>query len=240
MILRVLDLFSGIGGFSLGLERTGGFKTFAFCEIEEYPRKVIAKHWPDVPCFRDVRELKGIDIGTVDVICGGFPCQDLRSAGSSLGIGEVTRIGLFREMLRIASECGNPIIIFENVSRILSGPTENPGEWFYEFLNSLAEIGYDAEWFCVTAASVGAPHYRDRLWVVAYPHKTQLERGGVSKRVFEEHANIIGTSWWEIEPPVGRVANGVPQQSHRLGCLGNSVVPVIPEIIGRAILGAMK
>lgn len=125
--LKVLDLFSGIGGFSLGLERTGGFETVAFCEIEEYPRKVLKKHWPEVPCFGDVTKLKGSDIGTVDVICGGFPCQDLSSAGRGKGIGEGTRSGLFRHMLRLANECGRPIIIFENVARLLSGPTDDPG-----------------------------------------------------------------------------------------------------------------
>ena len=79
--LRVLDLFSGIGGFSLGLERTGGFETVAFCEIEEFPRKVLAKHWPGAPIFEDVCKLKGEDVGAIDVICGGFPCQDIYFAG---------------------------------------------------------------------------------------------------------------------------------------------------------------
>lgn len=79
--LRVLDLFSGIGGFSLGLERTGGFETVAFCEIDPFCRRVLAKHWPAVPCFEDVTKLRGEDVGPVDVICGGFPCQDISSAG---------------------------------------------------------------------------------------------------------------------------------------------------------------
>ena len=79
--LKVLDLFSGIGGFSLGLERTGGFETVAFCEIDPFCRRVLAKHWPDVPCFEDVTTLRGEDVGPVDVISGGFPCQDLSVAG---------------------------------------------------------------------------------------------------------------------------------------------------------------
>lgn len=107
--LRVLDLFSGIGGFSLGLERTGGFETVAFCEIEEFPRKVLAKHWPDVPCYRDVRELTGARLAAdgigVDVICGGFPCQDISFAGKGAGLaGE--RSGLFYEIARLAGELG--------------------------------------------------------------------------------------------------------------------------------------
>ncbi len=85
-MLRVLDLFSGIGGFSLGLERTGGFRTVAFCEIEPYCRAVLKKHWPEVPCFEDVRTIKGTDVGVCDVITGGFPCQDISTAGKMAGI----------------------------------------------------------------------------------------------------------------------------------------------------------
>jgi len=234
--LRILDLFSGIGGFSLGLERTSGFETVAFCEIEKFPRKVLAKHWPDVPCFDDVRTLKGHDVGTVDVICGGFPCQDLSSAGDQKGIGEGTRSGLFREMLRLAQECGRPIIIFENVSRFLSGPTENPGQWFYEFLRSLAEIGYNAEWFCITAASLGAAHERDRIWIIAYPDETQLERGGISRRVYAQHANFGDACRWKDKPGVDRMANGIPSQMDRLAALGNSIYVDIATLIGNAIL----
>lgn len=233
--LKVLDLFSGIGGFSLGLESSGYYETAIFCEIEEFPRKVLQKHWPDVPAHRDVKELKGKEIGEVDLICGGFPCQDLSSAGSMRGIGKDTRSGLFREMLRLAEECGRPVILFENVGRLLSGPKENPGQWFHEFLNSLAEIGYDAEWFCITAASVGAPHERNRVWIVAYPNETQFERGGISRRVYEKHAYLGDSCWGKDKPGVERTLDGVPSQMDRLGCLGNAVVPLIPKIIGEAI-----
>lgn len=235
-MLKVLDLFSGIGGFSLGLERTGGFETVAFCEIEKFPRKVLAKHWPDVPCFNDVRTLKGHDVGSVDVICGGFPCQDLSSAGDQKGIGEGTRSGLFREMLRLAEECGRPIIIFENVARFLSGPKENPGQWFYEFLRSLAEIRYNAEWFCITAASLGAAHERDRIWIIAYPDETQLERGGISRRVYAQHANFGNSCRGKDKPGVDRMANGIPSQMDRLAALGNSIYVDIATMIGNAIL----
>ncbi len=96
--LNVLDLFSGIGGFSLGLERTGGFRTVAFCEIERFARAVLAKHWPDVPCHGDITTREFIE-GEADVICGGFPCQDISLAGAGAGLaGE--RSGLWRELLR--------------------------------------------------------------------------------------------------------------------------------------------
>lgn len=245
--LKVLDLFAGIGGFSLGLERTCGFETVAFCEIEKFPQKVLRKHWPDKPIYDDVRELTadrlvsdGVELP--DVITGGFPCQDLSSAGNMQGIGCGTRSGLFREMLRIAVECGErgrkPYIIFENVSRLLSGPSEASGEWFAEFLYALAEIGYDAEWACITAASLGYAHERDRIWVIAYPHEAQLKRGSISIRVAKEHANFSNACRGKDKSGVVRTLNGVPNQSHRLGALGNSIIPDIPEIIGRAILEA--
>ena len=246
--LKILDLFSGIGGFSLGLERTGGFETVAFCEIEKFPQAVLRKHWPDVPIFEDVRTLTrdaldAVGIGPIDIITGGFPCQDLSSAGAQAGIGEGTRSGLFREMLRLATECRRengmgPYILFENVAGLLSGPPEEPGAWFGEFLHSLAEIGYDAEWFCITAASIGHAHERDRIWVIAYPHEAQLERGRISQRVAEEHANFSDSRRGKDKPGVDRTLNGLPNQSHCLAALGNSVVPQIPEIIGRAILEA--
>lgn len=243
--LKVLDLFSGIGGFSLGLERTGGFETAAFCEIEQFPRKVLKKHWPEVLCYEDVRKLTADQlvrdgIERIDVITGGFPCQDLSATGSQAGIGEDTRSGLFRQIIRLAVECRemgwSPYLIFENVGRLLSGPAESPGAWFGEFLNSLAEVGYDAEWFSVTAASVGAPHERDRVWIVAYPNAAQLERGGISRRVYQEHADFSDSCWGQDKPGVVRASNGLPNQMDRLAALGNSVVPAIPEMIGLAIL----
>ncbi len=122
-MLRVLDLFSGIGGFSLGLERTGGFKTVAFCEIESFPRKVLAKHWPEVPIYEDVRQLTVERLATdgisVDVICGGFPCQDISVAGKGAGLaGE--RSGLWSEFARLIGEIRPRYAIVENVAALLS------------------------------------------------------------------------------------------------------------------------
>src|SRR5690606_27634185 len=120
--LRVLDLFSGIGGFSLGLERTGGFETVAFCEIEEFPRRVLAKHWPEVPCYHDVRELTADTLRrdgiAVDVICGGFPCQDISEAGKLGGI-EAERSGLWSEIVRLVRELRPQFLIVENVADLL-------------------------------------------------------------------------------------------------------------------------
>ncbi len=244
--LKVLDLFSGIGGFSLGLERTGGFETVAFCEIEEYPRRVLAKHWPGVPCYEDVRTLTAARLAAdgitgINVITGGFPCQDISASGRAAGIGAGTRSGLFRSILDIANEVQGerPYIVFENVERLLSGPQEDKGGWFAQFLWELAEVGYDAEWFCITAASLGYPHKRDRIWVVAYPHEAQLERGGISRRVYAQHADFSDACRGQDKPGVERVAHGLPNQMDRLAALGNAVVPQIPELIGRAILNTI-
>ena len=181
MKLRVLDLFSGIGGFSLGLERTGGFETVAFCEIEPFPRRVLAKHWPEVPCYDDVRTLTGARLAAdgiaVDVITGGFPCQDLSVAGKQRGMGEGTRSGLWSEIVRLIGDLRPRYVILENVAVLLSGPAEQPGGWFGGILGDLAERGYDAEWENIPASALGAPHRRERAWIVAYPQQERSAAG---------------------------------------------------------------
>lgn len=133
MKLRVLDLFSGIGGFSLGLERTGGFETVAFCEIEEYPRRVLAKHWPKVPCYDDVRTLTADRLAAdgiaVDVICGGFPCQDISFAGRRAGL-EGARSGLWGEYARLIGELRPRFVVVENVPGLLVSGWEPFSETF--------------------------------------------------------------------------------------------------------------
>lgn len=312
--LKVLDLFSGIGGFSLGLERAvsdgpyTGFETVAFCEIEPFPRKVLAKHWPEVPCYDDVRtltadRLAADGIAGIDVICGGFPCQDISTAGKGVGLaGE--RSGLWSEIARLVGELRPAYVIVENVSALL-------GRGLGTVLGDLAEIGYDAEWHCIPASHVGAPHRRDRIWIVANPSvgrcsgpeggQMELARGAEVIGASEVMANAEGErcgeagelrhnqskewiasgcedvadatsqrqqgqgqpiQWsgqtpygegqanqpipirlggvWPVEPELGRVANGIPDRSHRLKSLGNAVVPEIPFRIGQAILAAIN
>ena len=157
--LRVLDLFSGIGGFSLGLERTGGFETAAFCECEDFPRQVLAKHWPGVPCFPDVRELKGEDIvGPIDVICGGYPCQPFSQAGQRRGQKDDRH--LWPEFSRLVAELRPAWVIGENVAGHISMGLD-------DVLSDLERQGYACRTFVIPACATGAPHRRDRVWTIA-------------------------------------------------------------------------
>lgn len=241
--MRVLDLFSGIGGFSLGLERAG-METVAFCEIEEFPRNVLAKHWPGVPIAEDIHKLtysketkglaydgKTIYRGTINAICGGYPCQPHSYSGSRMASKDER--DLWPEYFRLISEISPEWVLPENVQGVL---TSEKGEFFKRVLRNLASIGYDAEWHNIPAGAIGAPHLRPRTWMVAYPHQTQFKRGGVSSRIQAEYSNLSRSCWGKDKPGVVRTLNGIPSQAHRLGSLGNAVVPQIPEIIGRAIM----
>lgn len=263
--LRVLDLFSGIGGFSLGLERTGGFETVRFCEMKPHARAVLEKNFGSVPCDEDVTKMEFTE-GEADVITAGFPCQDLSFAGDGAGLAG-SRSGLYREVVR-AIRMVRPIrAVLENVAALLS-------RGLGTVLGDLAEIRYDAEWHCIPASAAGAPHRRDRIWIVAHPGGEQHEgrsdalSGSLAAQLFgsdpdaegdgwvkgaedaggsaagtgegEEHRPGRGGRWWTSEPDVGRVAHGVPSRVDRLAELGNAVVPQIPEMIGYAILEAER
>lgn len=262
--LRLLDLFSGIGGFSLGLERSGGFETVAFCEIDHFCRRVLAKHWPKVPCYDDVRQLSAERLAAdgiaVDVICGGFPCTDISVAGKGAGLSG-PQSGLWREYARLIGELRPRFVIVENVAALL-------GRGLSDVLGDMAALGYDAEWNCIPASAVGAPHRRDRFWLVAdscglrrnpLGYKQSLQRirmegqsfvadsncpqcegNSSSFGILAEHADISCAGRWASEPAVGRVAHGVPNRVDRLRGLGNAVVPQIPELIGRAIMESMQ
>ena len=241
MTLKVLDLFSGIGGFSLGLERTGGFRTVAFCEIEQDCHATLRRGWPGVPIFNDVRELRGADFHGVRWIVGGFPCQDasvanIGGAGSAGG-----RTGLFREAIRLAGETGAGLFM-ENVPGLL-----NRG--FGDVLRALAEIGHHVEWECISARAFGAEHKRERLWIVSYPRGEGWEgfepHNGIFKRAqaaLAQHGHGALGQWRALVADQHLVRGGdglsVGMERRRIHALGNAVVPQIPEIIGRAILAA--
>lgn len=160
---RVLDLFSGIGGFSLGLERAG-FETVAFCEIDPWCQRVLAKRWPGVPCYDDVRDLtaarlRADGVQGIDTICGGFPCQDVSLAGKGDGL-DGERSGQWRSCVRLVGDLRPRRVLVENVGALR-------GRGLLAILGDLAALGYDAEWHAVPAAAVGADHLRDRVFVIA-------------------------------------------------------------------------
>lgn len=251
--LRVLDLFAGFGGFSLGLEKTGGFETVAFCEISLYPRLVLAKNWTEVPQYDDVRTLTAQRLAAdglaVDVITGGFPCQDISVAGKQAGIAEGTRSGLWSECIRLVSELRPRFAIFENVANLLAGPSGQPGKWFSRILSDLASIGYDAEWENIPASALGAPHRRERVWLVAYPSQERYAGEILCKNNKKSDFNFPRTS---LLPPYSdgmvtaednyslRPGDGFSEFMGELNGYGNAVVPQIPELIGNAILESMK
>lgn len=283
--MKILDLFSGIGGFSLGLERAG-METAAFCEYDEKARKVLSKHWPDVPIYEDVRTLTGEQlekdgIGDIGLICGGYPCQPFSVAGKRQGKDDDRH--LWPEFFRLIQEIRPAWVIAENVAGHINMGLDS-------VLADLDSEAYQCQTFLIPACSVGAFHRRDRIWIVAHTPQLQRDggdiyginnqrsegreqfRGSGGKNGSGRRKNVadtlhkrlqgrqeVGSSEisgakrdklfarrgersepgnWLPEPPVGRVANGVPRRVDRLKQLGNAVVPQIPEIIGRAILEA--
>lgn len=231
--MRVLDLFSGIGGFSLGLERAG-MRTVAFCEIDPYCQAVLRKHWPGVPIFEDVRKLTAADVPGVDVICGGFPCQDISVAGKGAGI-DGERSGLWAEYARLIGEIRPRYVIVENVSALL-------GRGLGRVLGDLAALGYDAEWHCIPASYVGAPHDRDRIWIVANPQWGEWREESLHGAIGRMGRKFKPFPWdrgWEVALREFRgMDDGSSYGVDRVDTLRNAVVPQIPEIIGRAIMRA--
>jgi DNA (cytosine-5)-methyltransferase 1 len=169
MTLRIIDTFSGIGGFSLAARWLGGFQTVQFVEWEPYCQQILAQHFPDTPIHGDITTFFPA-AGAADVICGGFPCQDISTAGKQAGIKEGTRSGLFYELMRVVRVVGPRYVVLENVAAITSNGMDT-------VLGELAEAGFDAEWACIPASAVGACHRRDRWWCVAYANK-RGEAGG--------------------------------------------------------------
>ena len=300
-----LDLFSGIGGFSLGLEATQRINTVAFCEIDSFCTKVLNKNWPTVPVYKDIKELtyeklKADGIRPIDIITGGYPCQPFSQAGRKKG--EEDPRHLWPEYFRLIKECRPTWVIGENVSGHIKLGLDS-------VLADLESEGYAVRTFSISAASIGSNHKRERVWVVAHTRQPgrriessrntkSLGRGSFEEtkwstntnkasgssertttvadtksertrkndeRVWErssrasrrETTTIPNTNsdrekrnqsknrqgsgseqnnWWDLEPKLGRVAHGIPDRTHRLRALGNSVVPHIPYYLAQSIL----
>jgi len=176
--MNLLSLFAGVGGIDLAAQ-WAGIDTVAMVEIETYCQQVLQKRFPGVKIYDDVRtvtaeRLRQDGIGRIDIVSGGFPCQDVSCAGKQAGFidadGEITRSGLWWEMLRIAVDVRARWILAENVRNLLSiaDVRGRKGGTFGHILRDLAENGYNATWFCYGAADVGAPHQRDRVFIVAH------------------------------------------------------------------------
>ena len=173
MVLKLLDLFSGIGGFSYAAERiVGGYETTQFVEIDSYCQSVLRKNFPNTPIHDDIKTFSAKP-GQFDVFTVGFPCQDLSVAGRQRGINDETRSGLFYESIRLLREVRPRFALFENVRNLLS---HEKGETFQEVLFQIAKAGYDAEWSIISAKDLGACHRRERIWIIAYPKSERLQR----------------------------------------------------------------
>ena len=224
MTLSFGSLFSGIGGLELGFERAGLVCKWQI-EIDDYANQVLAKHWPSVRRWPDVRTWPQPDTERVDVICGGFPCMDISEAGRNAGI-HGRRTGMWVELARIVSVLRPKYVVMENVAALLK-------RGLGRVLGAMAEIGYNAEWHCISASSIGAPHERDRIFIICHTNSVNFPR--VISRQEPLRTRLKDGSWWESEPGVRRVATGIPYRMDRLRCLGNSVVPQIAEMIGREL-----
>jgi len=227
--VNVGSLFSGIGGLELGLERAGMHVRWQV-EIEPYRRAVLARHWPDVPRHDDVRTVASIRLEPVDLICGGFPCEDISRAGRRAGIGGA-KSGLWSEFYRLIRNLRPSYVLVENSTSLLVRGLDR-------VVGDLAEIGYDAEWDCLPAAAFGAPHIRDRLYLLAYPGERRHR--SPDQTVFAGWASAQLHGGWTPEPGMARMADGIPHRVDRVAALGDAVVPRAAEWIGRRIMSALR
>ncbi len=199
-------------------------RTVAFCEKDERKRAALAELWPGVPCFSDVETLRADKLpADIGLIAGGFPCQDLSNAGRRAGLAG-KRSGLWTHFCRLIGEIRPRFALMENVPGLL---VRGMGD----VLADLADVGYDAEWDCIPAAAVGAPHLRARIWILAYPRGFRNE---ADDTVFAGRPELVIRPRWPAEPIASRVDDGFP--GWMVGAFGDAVVPKIPELIGRAIM----
>jgi DNA (cytosine-5)-methyltransferase 1 len=258
MSIKIGSLFAGIGGFELGLERAlPNSRTIWQVEKNTFCQEILRKHWPDATIYDDVRTVGAHNLESIDLLCGGFPCQDISTAGKQKGVNDGKKSSLWWQMHRIIGELRPRIAILENVANVISvGGADVVG--------SLAKIGYDCEWTIIRSASdFGAPHKRERWFCVAYPHslnKLRAKRYGL----LEAFNNVwpytgsqsrtvgrcdTGTGYWgKVSAPaaVCRVDDGIPAgmdrskhnriRKERLKSLGNAIVPQASEWIGRQIV----
>jgi DNA (cytosine-5)-methyltransferase 1 len=233
MTLTVGSLFSGIGGLELGLERAGMTVRWQV-EIDDWCRLVLAKHWPAVTRYTDIKNVDWTEVEPVDLVCGGFPCQPVSLAGKRLAQDDPR--WLWPEFARCLRALRPRFALMENTTGLLSAGMG-------DVLGDLAALGYDAEWDCIPAAAVGARHIRNRVCLVAYPIGERLEgrdgraEDGWGQQVLRVAPSTPRSLRWDItEPAVCRAIEGIPARVDRLRGLGNAVVPQVAEWVGRRIV----
>jgi len=271
--MKHLDLFSGIGGFALAVRRAG-WETVAFCEIDEFCQKVLAKNWPDVPIFSDVRKLYRFatdqipcpdcdepfcvlceqhfwecqcigcsefddEVGQIDIITGGFPCQDI-SVGHTWDAAKGLagkRSGLWSEIVRLTDALRPKWVVAENVAALRS-------RGLTQCLQDLWSVGYDCEWHIIPASAVGAVHKRERIWIIANPAGERVERlwpegFPIPRSLDEELLSVRDCNGkWKSEPDLRRANDGISNRVDRLKSLGNAIVPTVAERVFSAIKNA--
>lgn len=264
-MIKIGSLFSGIGGFELGLERAiPGAETIWQVEQNKYCQSILKKHWPNATIYSDVRNITQHNVEPVDILIGGFPCQSISVSGKQEGLKNENKSGLWWEFLRIISELRPRIVVMENVPNIVHVGGR-------DVVGSLAQIGYDAEWTIISAQQFGAPHLRKRWFCVAYPN-TRREKSAVQTRRQESFVQTVanqnvtnsirnngkisikrrfaisekkfrsnGEKWnfWKESPtesPLCRVDDGISFRVARLKALGNAIVPQCSEWVGQQIV----
>ena len=203
--MRVLDLFSGIGGFAYAGHMLGGFTTTQFVENNAYCQQVLRKNFPLVPIHDDITTFDtSYKFGEFDLITAGFPCQDLSSAGKQAGLGEGTRSSLFYRVMQIARRVRPKFILLENVANTIS---HAKGETFQHILYEIAKSGYNAEWSIISAADVGASHLRKRIWIIAYANDPRYYR--TPKRHNHSFGEETIVQWYESQPQHTRQVDAI-------------------------------
>ncbi len=247
--MKHLDLFSGIGGFALAA-RWAGIETVAFCEIEEFPRKVLNKNFQGIPIHHDIRELDGSEYEGIDIITGGYPCQPFSKIGSRKGASDPRH--LWPDMLRIIKQAKPSWVVCENVLGHVSMGLD-------AVLDDFKNTGYETRQFIIPACAVGSPQERKRVWVVAHSASVREQRAmwtGNSKAgenesgrgqqnggFIRDYSTGPSSRWsgeWGSNPRVCRVGNGIPDRVDRIKGLGNAIVPQVAFEILKAILEANK
>ena len=235
MTLRHLDLFSGIGGFALAASWTTTIETVGFCEIDPFATQVLSKHWPDIPIHNDITTLQNEgQYGAIDIITGGFPCQPFSIAGRKKGY-EDDR-DLWPEMLRVIQEFKPTWVIGENVAHFANMA-------FSRTKTDLEGEGYEVQPLIIPSCSIGAPHQRDRVWIIAHTDRVMRSSSEFQPEVHSEGKGEKRSEWAQFQfinrgnnniefreedqPFICRMDDGLPDDVDRLKSLGNAIVPQV-------------